>query len=403
MYLYSKHIYFPNQIKREGYLEIKEGIITGFHKEIEDKEFVDYGEYHLVPGFIDQHLHGWATGSYMNQRDERAVMEMKKYLPYAGVTGFLATSGADNLDNICEGIKICDKIVKEQKEDGATLLGVHLEGPFINKKRKGMQREEYCINPDFDIMKRFLRCATEKNLIRLMTIAPELEGSLEVIKLCKEENVQLSIGHSEASFETISEMKEHGLGGVTHMFSGMSGLQHRNLGVAGTALYYDDLYCEFAKQTGMTVLFEAFHIAYRVKGPDRIIMTTDNGGLAQTTQERYHYVRKQTFIPDGDELIVRNEDGSEYRLNRTKFEDVKDLELSYIKSIQNLVKNVHPSIHDVMKMTSENPAKYLSVYDRKGSLEVGKDADILVVDPQFNLYATYCMGKKYVYEEDFNV
>jgi len=401
MYLYSKNIYFPNQVKRAGYLEIEAGKIKGFHKEISGKEFVDYSEYHLIPGFIDQHIHGWGTGSFMNQRDERAVYEMKKYLPYAGVTGFLATSGTDDLDYICEAIGICDRILKKQKEDGASLLGIHLEGPFINKKRKGMQKEEYCINPSTEIMKRFLSAASEKGVIRLMTMAPELEGALEVLKLCKEEGVQISIGHSEASFETIAEMKEYGLGGVTHMFSGMSGLQHRNLGVAGTALYFNDLYCEFAKQTGMTVLHEAFKIAYGVKGPERIIMTTDNGGFAQTVNERYHYVRKQTFIPDGDELIVRNDDGSEYRLNKTKFEEVKDLELSYIKSIQNLVANVNPSIHDVIKMTAENPAKYINVDHCKGSLETGKDADILVVDRQFNLYATYCMGKKYVYEEDF--
>lgn len=178
------------------------------------------------------------------------------------------------------------------------------------------------------------------------------------------------------------------------MFSGMSSFHHRELGVAGSVLYYDDLYCEFAKQTGITVKKEAFQLAYRLKGPDRIIMTTDNAGIAQLENERYHYIRKQTFIPDGDKFIIRNDDGSEKVYNRTDYEEIKDLELSYIKSVQNLIENVNPSVFDIIKMTSENSAKYLGIYDRKGSLEIGKDADILVLSKDFDLKATYCMGRK---------
>ena len=103
------------------------------------------------------------------------------------------------------------------------------------------------------------------------------------------------------------------------MYSGMGGFHHRELGVAGTALYYDDLYCEFAKQTGWTVLPEAFELSYRIKGPDKIIMTTDNTALSQIQAEKYHYIRKQTFIPDGDNLIVKNDDGSEEIINRRKY------------------------------------------------------------------------------------
>ena len=93
-------------------------------------------------------------------------------------------------------------------------------------------------------------------------------------------------------------------------------------------------------------------------------------------------------------FIVRNDDGSEIVYDRTNYDEIKHLELGYIYSIQNLNKNIHPSVHEMIKMTSENSAKYLNVYDRKGSLEVGKDADILVIDKDYNLYATYCMGRK---------
>lgn len=184
------------------------------------------------------------------------------------------------------------------------------------------------------------------------------------------------------------------------MFSGMRGLHHRELGVAGAAMYFDDLNCEFAKQTGMTVKPEAFALVWKLKNKDKIIMTTDCGGMALIKKEKYHYVRKQTFIPDGDYLIIKNDDGTMQRIDRREYKNVRDLELSYIRSIQNLIANVHPSVHEILKITSENPARYLGVNDRKGSLEVGKDADILAVNKDFEIQATYCLGKKYVYMEE---
>ena len=399
MYIKCNNIYFPNQIKKSGYLEVVDTKLGEVLEHIpETEEFIDYSNYQIIPGFIDQHIHGWGTGSFGNDKSVHSINEMKKNLPYEGVTSFLATSGAEPIDEIIEGIKNASYVVDNQNNDGATLLGVHLEGPFINKEFKGMQREDCCIDPQMDIMYKFMQAQSHQHVIKLMTIAPELPNALELIKFCKENQIQLNIGHSAATFECIKNLKEYGLGGVTHMFSGMKGLHHRELGVAGAAMYFDDLNCEFAKQTGITVKPEAFAIVWKLKNKDKIIMTTDCGGIALTNKEKYHYVRKQTFIPDGDYLIIRNDDGSEKRIKRDNYNDVRDLELSYIKSIRNLIKNVHPSMHEIIKITAENPAKYISVYDRKGSLEPGKDADFLVLDENFELISTYCMGKSYVYE-----
>lgn len=395
MYLYSKNIYFPNQIKREGFLEIQNGKIMNFSKEIDSEEYEDYEEYLIIPGFIDQHIHGWGTGSFTHNRSVEGIKEMKKWLPFTGVTSFLPTSGPEPLEKLKEGINMAEEVMQNQGADGASVLGVHLEGPFVSTEKAGMMNKDYFLEPSVEKMKELVDAQNLSNTIKLMTVAPELSGAKELIQYSNQNDIQLNIGHSAATFEEISELKEFGLGGVTHMYSGMRGFHHRELGVAGTALYYDDLYCEFAKQTGWTVLPEAFDLAYRIKGPDKIIMTTDNTALSQVESEKYHYIRQQKFIPDGDNLIIRNEDGSEEVINRRDYDNVKDIELSYIKSIQNLIRNVTPTIHDVIKMTSENSAKYLGVYDRKGSIEVGKDADLLVVDNDFNLHATYCMGKKY--------
>mgnify|MGYP003371866088 CR=1 FL=1 len=396
MYIKSDHIYFPNQIIKKGYLEIIDNTFGDVTATVpEGSEVVDYTDFMIIPGFIDQHLHGWGTGSFANDKSVHSINEMKKNLPYEGVTSFLATSGAEPISDIVEGIKNVSYVLNTQKDDGATCIGVHLEGPFINKDFKGMQREECCIDPSLDIMHEFMDAQGSDNVIKLMTIAPELPNAKEVIKYCNDHQIQLNIGHSAATFECISELKEYGLGGVTHMFSGMKGLHHRELGVAGSAMYYDDLTCEFAKQTGMTVKPEAFALIWKLKSKDKIIMTTDCGGIALSKSKKYHYIRKETFIPDGDYLIIESEDGSQRRIKRDNYDDVKDLELSYIKSIRNLIDNVHPSVHEIIKVTAENPAKYIHVYDKKGSLESGKDADFLVVDKDFNIKVTYCMGKPY--------
>ncbi len=400
-YIKSNHIYLPNQIKKSGYLQIDNGKICALVQQVENGAHIeDHTDDLIIPGFIDQHIHGWGTGSFNHDKSIHSINEMRKNLPYEGVTSFLATSGAEPIEDLIEGIKNASEVMSLQGDEGATLLGVHLEGPFINKEFKGMQREECCIDPDMQIMQQFMDAQKMPHVIKLMTIAPELPNAKELIQFCKANQIQLNIGHSAASFECIRDLKEYGLGGVTHMFSGMRGLHHRELGVAGAAMYFDDLNCEFAKQTGMTVKPEAFALVWKLKNKDKIIMTTDCGGMALIKKEKYHYVRKQTFIPDGDYLIIKNDDGTMQRIDRREYKNVRDLELSYIRSIQNLIANVHPSVHEILKITSENPARYLGVNNRKGSLEVGKDADILAVNKDFEIQATYCLGKKYVYMEE---
>lgn len=402
LYVKCDQIYFPNQIIKHGYLEVENGKCGRVVDDVPlNAEVVDYTGSIIIPGFIDQHIHGWGTGSFGSDKSIASIKEMKKNLPYEGVTSFLATSGAEPIEELIEGIRNVSWLVENQKDDGATVLGVHLEGPFINKEFKGMQREECCINPNMAIMDQLLKAQSSPGIIKLMTMAPELDGAKEMIIKCHENGIQINVGHSGATFECIRDLKEYGLGGVTHMFSGMSGFHHRELGVAGSAMYFDDLNCEFAKQTGNTVKQEAFAIVWKLKNKDKICMSTDCGGIAQTNKERYHYIRKETFIPDGDYLIIRKDDGTETRIDKHNYAEVRDLELSYIKSIRNMIENVHPSIHEVVKVTAENPAKYINVYDRKGSLEEGKDADFLVIDKDFNIKVTYCMGKPYVYEVDY--
>lgn len=393
MYIYCDHICLPHGRFFDGYIKMENGKIAAIcNQKPEGEEIADYSGYYVLPGFIDIHIHGWGTGSFINDKSVHAIRKMSKDLTDTGVTSFLATSGAEEIESILQGIESAKEVMSSPQEDGSELLGIHLEGPFISVEHKGMQREECCLHPDLELMKQFVKYQEER-VVKLMTLAPELPGADRLIQMCFDNRIQVSAGHSGATFEDIKRLKDYGIGGVTHMFSGMRGFHHRELGVVGAAWYFDDLYCEFAKQTGLTVKPEAFALTYKIKGPDKIIMTTDCAGLGQSNRQKYHYIRKITMIPDGDYLIIRHDDGREERYHRDNYEEVKNLEMGYLESIQNMVKNIRPPMHDVAQMTAENPAKYIGVFDKKGSLEVGKDADLIVLDNDYQLQATYCRGK----------
>lgn len=389
MVIYSKKIVTLDGIV-EGYLEISEGTIIAIHDQYAG-EFVDHSEKIIMPGYIDIHTHGWGTGSYWFEKTPESIWEMQKHLPKTGVTSFLASTGTDSIPNTFTYIEAGNIAYKNQKQ-GAELLGLHMEGPFISKEYKGLQKEEHCLDPDMTLMQKFYDAQVEKSMVKMMTLAPELPNAKALIQFNTDHNITTSIGHSGADFETIKSLKEYGLKGVTHMFSGMRGFHHRELGVAGAALYFDDLMCEFAKQSGRTVKHEAFDIVYRLKGDDGIYLTTDCQGLAKSIEPFYHYIRGEKFEPEDGKLKITNDSGEVIYLNPNDYEDVKDLEVSFEKSVMNLMKHTDMSLVSLSKITSLNPAKYIGVNNRKGSISIGKDADIIILNDELKVFEAYCKG-----------
>src|SRR5699024_4768329 len=391
----SKKIYTPLRVI-DGYIKMNNGIIeevSAGSLDVDDtEEIIDYGDNLILPGFIDLHTHGFATGSFTHEQTDESVTEMSKSLAAVGVTSFLPTTGADAISTIQNMLDEANKAINDwTPSTGSEILGIHLEGPFINKKYKGMQKEEHCIDPSIDVFHEMID-PVSIDQIKLMTLAPELPGALPLIKYLNKKGIQISIGHSAATFDEIKEIKDYGIGGVTHMFSGMKGFHHRELGVAGSALYFDDLFCEFSKQTGLTVFPEALDIAVRIKTLDRITLCTDTVGLAHIKEPTYHYIRQITFVPDGDYVILEHDDGTKERLDKKSIDDMMNIEVGYLESVQNLMRNNNMDFSDIMKIASENTAKYINVYDKKGSIEVNKDADIIVLDHDANLVQTYVQG-----------
>lgn len=375
----------------EGYVHIADEKIVNITTEC-TQDYLEYGDAYILPGYIDLHIHGWATGSFWMEKTPASIREMITYLPRCGVTSFLATTGADSMEETMRYIEAGNQVYKQQPQ-GAQLLGLHMEGPFINKAYKGMQKEEHCFMPDVSIMKQFYQAQEDKHMIKLMSLAPELEGAKELIQFCHEHQIQCSIGHSGASFDCIKELKAYGLGGVTHMFSGMKSFHHRDLSVVGAALYFDDLYCEFAKQSGMTVKHEAFDFVYRLKTVDKVYLTTDCEGMAKAKEPFYHYIRKERFEPENGMLKITKDSGEVTYKNPSIYDEVKDIEISYAKSVQNMMAHTNMDMVSLSKITSLNPAKYIGVDDKKGSIAVGKDADLVILDATYGVLATYCKGQ----------
>lgn len=208
--IYSKHIITPES-EMSGYIHIENGRIHSLTSTFQG-EYEDFSDAIILPGFLDQHTHGWGRGSFLYENDAQSLKMMIEDQVKEGVTGFLATTFTDSLDNIHRSIQAGNEVYRK-KIKGTKLLGLHLEGPFINPEYKGAQKGEYCIPPNLDIMKSFYEAQKDTSMIKLITLAPELEGAHEVINFCKSQGIQISAGHTGATFEQMMQAQIDGVGG----------------------------------------------------------------------------------------------------------------------------------------------------------------------------------------------
>ena len=270
--LASQRIVTPDGI-RSGYLHICGDKITGID-ETPRGRVIDYHHAMLMPGFVDIHVHGWGRGSFAWKGERDSLRAMSQDLVQAGVTAWLATSATQPEDFLCESLATAAEwIAQATPADGAEAVGIHMEGPYINPKFIGMQRLD-CVQPaSIAGFERYQRAA--RGHVRLMTLAPELPGALALIRHLHQSGVTVSAGHTDATFDEISEAITAGLSHFTHAFSAMRGLHHREPGVVGALMYYEDTYAEVAKQSGITLRPEVFDILYRLKKDRRLVMMSD--------------------------------------------------------------------------------------------------------------------------------
>lgn len=337
-------------------------------------EVIDCAGSFLSPGFIDIHIHGCSGHDTMDD-DDCSILEISRNIIKTGVTSFLPTTMTMNFNLIEKTLKRIKFAKKHTKY--AQILGCHLEGPFINEKYKGAQDGKYILAPDFEKIKAF------SDIIKFVTIAPEIEGSMDFIKKCCENNISVSIGHSSASFDEACQSIDSGANHITHTFNAMTPLNHRNPGIVGAA-FLRDVTCEIIADN-IHVHPSVQQILLKMKGTDKIILITDAMKACLLEDGEYDL--------GGQPVHVK---GKEARLyDGTIAGSVLTMNLA----VKNFMNNTGIDISEAVNMASLYPARFIGAQDKKGSIEEGKDSDFTIFDEHFNIISTYVNGIK-VYEED---
>lgn len=379
--LKGMRIYAEDLIIDNGYLHINNRKIIGFGSlhELKNEQNAEVitlpGSFQAVPGFIDIHIHGVNGADTMDSTKE-ALEIMAASLPKEGTTSFLATTITQEIENIERAIKNAGDYIKGQSPVGmAEIIGIHLEGPFVNVKKAGAQPHAHIIDPNLSLLKKWQKLAD--NNIKVVTLAPEQPGGIEMIKYLSEQGIVASLGHTDASYEQVMEAVSAGSRQVTHLFNQMRGLHHREPGTVGAALLHDELKAEIIAD-GVHVHPEMINLAYKQKQSNGLILITDAMRAKCLKNGKYDLGGQEVTVAEGKAVL---QDGT-----------LAGSILKMEKAFQNITLFTGCSIEEAVQMTSINPAKQLGIYDRKGSIQAGKDADIVILDEQLNVYMTFCRG-----------
>jgi len=327
----------------------------------------------VTPGFIDIHIHG-SGGSDTMEASYDSLNNMSIFEARHGTTGFLPTTITASQEDLLVSVRAI-KTAMEKGTSGGEILGVHLEGPYINIERKGGQPPEYIRKPDLEELGHLIR--ESNNSIKIVTLAPEVEGGLELVRRVVQKGIVASIGHSDSTYEEALRAVEAGISHACHTYNAMKGFHHREPGALGAVLTTDKITAELVAD-GIHAHPAAMRILVKCKGTDRIILVTD--AIVGTGMRGRYKV-------GGRDIIVT--------MKSSRFLDgsIAGSVLTMDSAVKNMMELVGISLRDAVKMATVNPARRIGVYNRKGSLEVGKDADITIVDDRLNVHMTMVMGR----------
>ncbi len=366
-------IYTDEGIVDNGYIKFDDVIREIGSGEVEGIDM--HGEL-LIPGYIDQHSHGLMGHDVMDGTKE-SIFEISKQLPLEGTTSFLATTMTDTVERIENALQNISNYIRTQEKGHAEVVGVHLEGPFISEVYKGAQRGDAIQDVSVELFNKYNKAAM--GMIKQVTIAPELEKADELIAHLSKSAIVASIGHTDTSGEEALKAIENGARCFTHAYNGMSKLHHRDIGAVGAMLLSDDTYAELICDK-IHVSDEATRLLYKTKTSDYIILITDGMRAKLLGDGDFDLGGQVVTVKDGQARL-----SSGVLAGSTLYMD---------DAVRNIISITECGIYDCIKMASMNPAKLHGLYHKKGSITVGKDADLLVVDSEMNLIETYCKGIK---------
>lgn len=374
MIITSKNVWINNSFQHKSIhfeqdriTQITDPVVGGF----------DYEDRWILPGFIVIHDHGF-KGVEANKLDHHGLEAWTRQLAKEGVTSFLPTFLSERDPSIEQGLMLINELL-DNHDYKVRVLGIFIEGPFLSEKQKGVFNPESFKAIDIELIRHYQKISG--NRIKMITLAPELEGAVDFIQQITQEGIVVSLGHSQATYEQAKAAIDAGARCFTHLYNAMSGLHHRAPGMVGACLDTKNVYAELITD-GHHVSDAAVRIAVMAKGEDYLITVTDPTGMKGLVPGAY-------IRPDIDKVIVVKDDGTARTISGTfagsmaKMNELLNRNLYYYKL---------PLVQTI-KSATINPAKMLGIDQDFGTIEVGKYADLVICDDQFNVNHVYVGGQ----------
>ena len=372
-YIINGQVYIDHTFQKKT-IYIQDGTINLLEADCQTSGTVfDAAGRRIVPGFIDIHTHG-AVGVDVNGASAEDLEKIGKFFAKNGTTSWLASILTDTEEQTSRAISQCIEY-QASAGKGAQLLGIHLEGPFLASEFKGAMPEHLLKKGSADLAASYQRQANGN--IRYITVSPEVEGVLELIPRLRELGIVVAMGHSGADYDTSMAAIQAGTAACTHTFNAMAPLHQHRPAIIGAALE-SDVYCEMICD-GLHLHPAIVRLLWKTKGPQRLVAITDSIMAAGLPDGNYHLGVNQVVVEKGDAKLAS--DGT--RAGSTLTQD---------RALRNLLSFTGLSLEEILPVLTENPAKLIGVYDRKGSIEDGKDADLVVLDEQNQVADVFLQG-----------
>lgn len=337
----------------------------------------DWGEARIVPGFIDQHTHG-GYGFDVNDGDEAGLRRWLRRAPGEGITGLLPTTVTQSEQVLTGALQRVAKVA-DGAYDGAEILGIHLEGPYLSHTFKGAQPPEHILPADVEQFKRYQAAANGH--LRLVTLAPEQDRDHRLCRHCAATGVKVNMGHTNATYEQAMLAVANGVSGATHTFNAMSRMEHKAPGAVGATLHSGSVYGEIIPD-GVHSHFAAVGIFFACKGSSHAVVVTDSLLIKGGDRERYLFGGQEIMLKDtGDAAVLA-----------ANPQTLAGSVLRYNQGLRNLVEKAKVPFAAALNACTRNPARHLGLDGRKGRICAGYDADLVVLADDYAVEQTFCRG-----------
>ncbi len=367
MLLRCEQVLIDGQLKACD-LRIENGVIREIAPQLSvgDGQLMELKNLILLPGLIDSHIHGYMGHDTMDGT-ETALQAMCQALPEAGVTAFLPTTMTAFPKDLLSALSAIGGLTGKCT-GGARILGAFAEGPFISEEHRGAQPLEAIAAVDFDLLNDMIEASNHS--LKKMIFAPELKDSTKLCEKLRQTGIVPAMGHSSANCIEAEAAISAGANVSVHTYNGMRGLHHREPGLLGAVMAHDEVYAELIFD-GIHVHPTAAKVLLNTKGSDKIVLISDCMRAGGMTDGEYMLGDTKTFVKDG---IARTAEGN-----------LAGSTLKLMDAVKNMVELLHAPLTEAVKMASENPAKELGLFDKMGSISVGKYADLIAMDETFKV------------------